>query len=135
MVILKHKINRICKSFSLHSLNILSYLERMSIKMVFNEDILKNSIKINGADNRTVVCMEEASELIQAVSKFYRGKGNLDNLEEEMADVYICLELIKLMYNASNSNIQDWINRKLTRQEFRDKSLEARENSKVDEDI
>ena len=103
--------------------------------MVFNEDILKNSIKTNGADNRTVVCMEEASELIQAISKFYRGKGNLDNLEEEMADVYICLELIKLMYNAKDSNIQDWINRKLTRQEFRDKSLEARENSKVDEDI
>lgn len=42
-----------------------------------------------------VVCMEELSELTQAISKEIRGKDDRNNLVEEMADVLICLEILK----------------------------------------
>ena len=41
------------------------------------------------------MCMEECAELIQAINKKHRGKAH--NLVEEIADVEICLEQMKMI--------------------------------------
>ena len=69
-------------------------------------DILKKSIEHNGTETELVIIMEELSELIQQVSKKYRGKNYAMHLLEEMADVYICLEELKLIAGISNDDIE-----------------------------
>ena len=60
-------------------------------------EIIIKAIDKWGWQIQTVVCMEECSELIKECSKMLRGKGNRDHLAEEIADVYICLEMLQLM--------------------------------------
>lgn len=70
--------------------------------------------------------MEECSELIQAISKMRRvrnsGKDDgeaYDNLVEEVADVLICIEQLRLMYDIPDHAIQGVIYEKCARQEER----------------
>lgn len=69
-------------------------------------DILKKSIEHNGTETELVIIMEELSELIQQVSKRYRGKNYAMHLLEEMADVYICLDELKLMTGITDHDIE-----------------------------
>lgn len=45
------------------------------------------------------IAIEEMSELIQAICKQKRGKCNLDNILEEIVDVEIMLEQLKMIYD------------------------------------
>lgn len=79
-----------------------------------------------GEDAQSMVHMEECAELIQAVSKMRRvRKKDKDdteayyNLVEEMADVLICMEQMRIMYEISDHEIQNMIDRKCQRQEER----------------
>lgn len=72
-----------------------------------------------GIKTQSVVCMEEAAELCQQISKQLRGKGDKNHLTEEMADVYICLDMLKKMYNIDPEQLEDEIWRKLARTEDR----------------
>lgn len=74
-----------------------------------NYYVIHNSIEHYGKDLQSTVCMEECAELIQAISKEMRGKSDKDHLAEEMADVIICLEMLKQMYDVSDSSINSWI--------------------------
>lgn len=75
------------------------------------------SIEKYGKEMQSIVCMEECGELIQAVSKCLRGKPDAtDNLAEEMADVTICLHLLKEMYGITDAQLDEWITRKTARQ-------------------
>lgn len=79
--------------------------------------VWRESIRKYGKEIQSIVCMEECSELIQAVSKCLRGKpGAIDNLAEEMADVTICLYLLKEMYGITDEQLEEWIARKTARQ-------------------
>lgn len=62
-----------------------------------------------------VIVMEELAELIQATSKLKRGKPDYDNLAEEIADVMICLEVVKQLSKLSEQEIQKWLKFKLDR--------------------
>lgn len=58
--------------------------------------VWRESIRKYGKEMQSIVCMEECSELIQAISKCLRGKPDAtDNLAEEMADVTICLHMLQ----------------------------------------
>lgn len=82
--------------------------------------VWRDSIEKYGKETQSIVCMEECSELIQAVSKRLRGKpGATDNLAEEMADVIICLYLLKEMYGITDEQLEAWIARKTARQSKR----------------
>ena len=79
-----------------------------------------------GHDAQAMVHAEELAELIQAVSKMRRvrnsGKDDseaYDNLVEEVADVLICIEQLRLMYDISDHAIQGVIYEKCARQEER----------------
>lgn len=82
--------------------------------------VWRESIRKYGKTMQSIVCMEECSELIQAISKCLRGKPDAtDNLAEEMADVTICLCLLKEMYGITDAQLEEWIARKTARQSKR----------------
>ena len=74
-----------------------------------NSYVVKRTIEHYGKDVQSTVCMEECAELIQAISKEKRGKSDKSHLAEEMADVIICIEMLKQIYSISDDMISDWI--------------------------
>ena len=93
--------------------------------IIIDSNVVKKSIEHYGADLQTVVCMEECAELIQAISKMKRGKDTRDNLIEEMADVMICMEILKQVYGISDNEIQNYVCQKQNRSIERMKSDES----------
>ena len=93
--------------------------------IIIDSNVVQNSIKHYGSDLQTVVCMEECAELIQAISKMKRGKDNRDNLIEEVADVMICIEILKQVYGISDNEIQNYVCQKQNRSIERMKSDES----------
>ena len=89
-----------------------------------NVKIISESIQHYGKNNQSTVCMEECAELIQAISKAKRGKINRDNMIEEIADVLICIEMLKQMYMISDEKINKWIEKKQAREAERMKKNE-----------
>lgn len=57
--------------------------------------ILKATIHKYGAENQENMCIEECADLIHAINKKHRGKPH--NIAEEIADVEIVLEQVKLI--------------------------------------
>lgn len=74
-----------------------------------NSYVVKRAIEHYGKDVQSTVCMEECAELIQAISKEKRGKSDKSHLAEEMADVIICIEMLKEIYSISDDMISEWI--------------------------
>ena len=79
-----------------------------------NSYVVQRSIEHYGKDVQSTVCMEECAELIQAISKEKRGNSDKENLAEEMADVIICIEMLKQIYNITEDEIYSWV---ITKQE------------------
>ena len=71
--------------------------------------VVKRSIEHYGKDLQSTVCMEECAELIQAISKEKRGESDKDHLSEEIADVLICIEMLRQIYNITDDMISEWI--------------------------
>lgn len=72
------------------------------------QTIWRQSIDHYGKQLQSIVCMEECGELIQAISKKLRDPTSPnDHLAEEMADVIICLNLLKLMYGITDKEIHN----------------------------
>lgn len=74
-----------------------------------DKSIVSKSIKHYGEGMQSVVCMEELSKLSQTISKEIRGIGDRSNLVEEMADVIICLEILKQIFAVTNVEIEEWV--------------------------
>ena len=65
------------------------------------KDLYERNIQYHGIEQETTIAMEECSELIQAISKCKRyGCINKyrENLIEEMADVLIMIDELKMVY-------------------------------------
>lgn len=77
--------------------------------MRMDTDLIKATIEHYGKNIQSVVCMEECCELAQAISKEMRGKPDKQHLTEEMADVLICIEMLKQMYGISDDDIERWV--------------------------
>ena len=60
-------------------------------------NIYQEAIDTFGEESQKLMMIEEMAELTQAISKDFRGLGH--NVEEEIADVEIMLEQMKLMYD------------------------------------
>lgn len=71
----------------------------MQTKICKDEEIVlcTKAIENFGPATQQVVAMEECGELIQAISKSIRGAEH--NVEEEIADVEIMIEQLKLMFD------------------------------------
>ena len=76
---------------------------------------LERAIETFGKDMQLNIAIEEFSELIKEICKNKRGSNNIDNIIEEMADCYIMLEQIKIIFEIKNSKIYEVMEEKLDR--------------------
>ena len=60
--------------------------------------IFTEAFQTFGKRNQFVVAIEEMSELIKELTKNLRGADNIGSIAEEIADVEIMLDQIKLMF-------------------------------------
>lgn len=74
-------------------------------------------------DKQLIVAIEELSELAKALCKYLRGNNdqpmNIDSIIEEIADVEIMLEQVKMYFGITNLNILLEKKKKLKRTEER----------------
>lgn len=77
-----------------------------------------------GIDSQVMMAVEEMSELTKEICKIFRGKGTMDDLADEIADVLITLEQLKLIYEIGDM-VDDHINAKIYRLQERLGMLEA----------
>lgn len=95
------------------------------IDIPHNLSVLQRSIDMGVKSNpqnpaghmNLIIAMEEMSELQKEISKGLRGKEDLDNILEELADVSIALEYIKMIYGIDQNLINKAINVKIDRLE------------------
>lgn len=78
-------------------------------------EVINNAIEKHGKDIQTTVCMEECAELIQVISKMKRGQRKEENLIEEMADVLVCIDMLKEIYSISEEELWREYNFKIDR--------------------
>ena len=64
-----------------------------------DEEIYKKAMDKWGRELQIIMGIEEMAELTKALVKHLRGKGNSDDILEEMADVDIMLGQLKRMFN------------------------------------
>lgn len=83
----------------------------LTIKQI-PDDVYEKAVNKFGKTPQLIMAMEEMSELIQALSKYIRKKGNVDNISEEIADVEIMIAQLKIIYKNS-SNVESWKRHKL----------------------
>lgn len=88
----------------------------------YYKDVIKESINSLQDQNprghhNLIICMEELTELQQALSKELRGKGDPINILEEIADVLISIGYIKEIVGLSDELIVSAINVKIDRLE------------------
>ena len=86
--------------------------------MKFTEEqkgIMLNALKRYGVDAQDDIAIEEMSELTKAIIKNRRYKtfATLENLYEELADVYIMLE--QMVMSLDKDRVQSYVNSKLER--------------------
>jgi len=67
------------------------------------KDIFNVAIKVYGEVNQENMAIEECAELIQAINKKHRGMKH--NIPEEIADVEIMLEQLKII-NCCNGEVE-----------------------------
>lgn len=79
------------------------------------DDILEKNLQHNGKSTELVIIMEELAELTQQVSKKFRCKEDPMHLLEEVADVYICLEELKLIAEIYDDEVEAAMSVKLDR--------------------
>ena len=61
-------------------------------------DLYAVAVKKYGKLSQLIMCMEEMAELTKELSKSIRGADNSAAIAEEMADVEIMLEQLRLIY-------------------------------------
>lgn len=87
----------------------------ISLKMAAN--LLIKAVSFFGINNQKRKAEEELTELILALKRDQDGRPH--NVEEELADVIIMIEQLKLIYD--QGKIMEWIEIKLERLERRTK--------------
>jgi hypothetical protein len=83
------------------------------------KNTLKQAIDTWGEDMQLNIAVEEFAELTKEICKYKRGADNISNIVEEMADCYIMLEQIKIMFGLGSEIISDEMNRKIERLKLR----------------
>ena len=60
--------------------------------------VCKRAVEAYGKEHQLIICMEEMAELTKELSKNLRGHHNLQEISEEVADVEIMLEQVKVLF-------------------------------------
>lgn len=89
---------------------------KCGIKPMTEEEILRRAREEYGQSCEMVVAIEELSELTKELCKDMRGRGDVEAIAEEMADVEIVLAQLKLIYKNADM-VAEQRDRKLRRLE------------------
>lgn len=65
---------------------------------ISEEEVLQEALDTYGSAMQIVVMMEEMSELQKELCKYLRGRGSFEHIAEEIADVEIMLEQMKMLF-------------------------------------
>ncbi|EDT84635.1 hypothetical protein [Clostridium botulinum] len=78
----------------------------------------KRIVECNDVTLQKFVAIEELAELQQAISKYQRNPTifKIDNIEEEIADAYVVLEELKIIFGIDKEEIENRIDYKLDRE-------------------
>lgn len=68
-------------------------------------NILSKAIEVYGKENQLTVAVEEFSELIKEICKHKRGEDNKARIIEEMADCYIMLRQLEMMFGITAADL------------------------------
>ena len=81
------------------------------------KNIYRAAISVWGKDAQENQAIEEMAELTQAINKMRRQPSpeHLDNLKEELADVQIMLDQLKLIHRISDEDLRVYEEQKLQR--------------------
>jgi len=61
--------------------------------------VLRKAIVVYGAQNQTIKAVEEMAELTKELAKALIGQSDNDHIREEIADVEIMVEQLKMIYD------------------------------------
>lgn len=86
--------------------------------MKADERILDEAIRQYGMNAQVIMVFEEMSELQKELCKHLRGKDNLHEIAEEIADVEIMLAQMKMVFNCAEE-VSKWRQKKIARLEER----------------
>lgn len=96
------------------------------------EDVLKTAIATYGNEAQLCVAMEECAELIQAISKYKRyGSKAQEQLAEEIADILIVVEEVKLICGIKDEQLKFYHDKKIARLKERLENAKEREENKL----
>lgn len=93
--------------------------------------ILPKAIETYGKDMQLNVAIEEFSELIKEICKNKRGADNREAIIEEMADCYIMMEQLQIIFGIQYNEIKGVAYEKLNRLEKRLEEGAQNETDKV----
>lgn len=79
------------------------------------DKILREAIEHYGTDVQLTVAIEELSELTKEICKSRRGSKNISELIEEIADCYIILEELQIIYDINSTALMSMIDYKKER--------------------
>ena len=66
-------------------------------------------------DKQVIVAIEELSELQKELCKYLRGKGNIENITEELADVWIMINQMQMLFKIDSYDLEQKIDEKVLR--------------------
>lgn len=77
-------------------------------------EIFEQALDAFGIWNQLFKLIEEMSELTHEIFKLWDGRGDLNNIAEEMADVQICLDQMQMALQNGGA-VQSWRLKKVER--------------------
>lgn len=78
-------------------------------------EVMQRAIAAYGAEAQLVVAIEEFSELIKEICKHKRYMDNTGAIIEEVADCYIMLEQVQMIFGLGSTVISDAMDKKIKR--------------------
>jgi NTP pyrophosphatase (non-canonical NTP hydrolase) len=79
----------------------------MQYTKIEHEELYKKLIDLNGVEDQLGYFYEEVGELLQAINHYKRGRCSLFKVINELVDVQIVLDILKVAYNLSYENNTD----------------------------
>lgn len=83
--------------------------------LISQKEQLKEIIDHYGDDHQKDKLFEEMAELQKEVCKELRGKGEKQHIAEELADVYVILQQLQLIYGITDKQIEQVVQDKIER--------------------
>lgn len=83
--------------------------------MTYDQMHTLNQLVDKYKDKQINICIEEMSELTKALCKHNRGKTDIENIKEEIADVHIMLMQMLMLFNIDEEEFLKIVDYKINR--------------------